>query len=76
MSDTITYRELHAQACVRREVHGEIDHLVAAICHQRGMESEKKLELICAAVKDRFALSMDLVRLSHILHTRTSEETP
>ena len=73
MSETILYSELHAQACVRREVHGEIDHLVATICNMRGMEDQKKLELICAMVKDRFALSMDLVRISHALHQRTTE---
>jgi nucleoside-diphosphate-sugar epimerase len=49
---------------------------VRALCHQRALDSDKRIESVFGAIQDRSAVMHALEGVSHVLHLATSKESP
>jgi UDP-glucose 4-epimerase len=52
------------------------DFVVRALCHNRGLEANARLEVITGAIEDRELVNDAMARVTHVLHLATSKETP
>jgi UDP-glucose 4-epimerase len=49
---------------------------VRALCHQRPLPSQERLESVFGAIQDRDAVQHALAGVTHVLHLATAKETP
>jgi UDP-glucose 4-epimerase len=49
---------------------------VRALCHQRPLPAQARLESVFGAIQDRDAVQRALVGVTHVLHLATAKETP
>lgn len=49
---------------------------VRALCHQRALPPQERLESVFGAIQDRDAVQQAVAGVTHVLHLATSKETP
>ncbi|HEX6707180.1 MAG TPA: NAD(P)-dependent oxidoreductase [Albitalea sp.] len=52
------------------------DWRVRALCHQRALPAQERVESVFGAIQDRVAVEHALVGVTHVLHLATAKETP
>ena len=52
------------------------DWHVRALCHQRPLPEQQRVESVFGAIQDRAAVERALAGVTHVLHLATSKETP
>jgi nucleoside-diphosphate-sugar epimerase len=52
------------------------DFSIRALCHNRGLETNPRLEVIRGTIEDRDFVRVALAGVTHVLHLATSKETP
>ena len=52
------------------------DVRIRALCHNRMLEPEERLEIVCGTISDRAVVHSAMPGITHVLHCATCKETP